>query len=206
MVTVDGSIEDLSRAIMNEARAEADEIQEKAQAAADAVRERAKSDAAGVRTQILEKAAQDSERIRSQASASAKLAARARELEQREQLLDGVFSEAANQLAAVVRRKDYAAIAGTLVREAVMNLRSPVAQVRADAATQKTLGAGGLDAIAKELNVQLSFGPPLESGTGVVAATEDNRLNFDNTFETRLERMKPSLRADVYRLLNGEQA
>jgi len=40
----------------------------------------------------------------------------------------------------------------------------------------------------------------------VIVQTPDGHLNFDNTLETRLARMQNPLRADVFRLLTGENA
>ena len=45
---------------------------------------------------------------------------------------------------------------------------------------------------------------PLEKGTGVVVETHDGHLQYDNTLETRLNRLQNLLRSPVYHLLMGE--
>ncbi len=58
--------------------------------------------------------------------------------------------------------------------------------------------------IANEFKIKITAGGPLERGTGVVVETADGHLNYDNTLETRLNRMQNSARSAVYHLLMGE--
>jgi len=44
----------------------------------------------------------------------------------------------------------------------------------------------------------------LEEGRGVVIDAADGRLHYDNTLETRLQRLQSTLRASVYKMLMGE--
>ncbi len=53
--------------------------------------------------------------------------------------------------------------------------------------------------------MELRLGEPLKKSTGVLIETSDQRLRYDNTLETRLNRMQNSLRTFVYHLLMGEK-
>ena len=130
-------IEMLARAIMVEAREEADHLQTEAKEKAAAILKRAQEEAESERNAILDRAKQDADRLRSQASATAQLKARSTQLEQREKLLDSVFTEVKKQLDAVKNRPDYNAIVAMLAREALTQLRVTEAEVRADESTQK---------------------------------------------------------------------
>lgn len=44
---------------------------------------------------------------------------------------------------------------------------------------------------------------PIETMGGVVMSTADGTVRFDNTFEARLERMRPALRKEVAAILTG---
>ncbi len=44
---------------------------------------------------------------------------------------------------------------------------------------------------------------PIDTIGGVVLSTPDGAVRFDNTFEARLERMKPTLRKEVASILTG---
>jgi vacuolar-type H+-ATPase subunit E/Vma4 len=206
MATLEGDVEALSRAILAEAEAETHEIEEKAQTQADAIRRRAEAEAENLRASILDRASQEAGRLKGQALATAQLKARSLELQRREQVLEKVFAEAAVSFSRTPSRQDYPEIISQLVRDGLGQLRIPKAVVRADKSTGNLLTSDFLGRISKDLGVELAVGEPLEVGTGVVLQSVDGRLTFDNTLETRLERLSPGLRASVYRILMGESA
>ena len=194
-------IELLARAIRAEVNDEAAHILNEAKEKAEAIRKRAQEQAESERKEILERAKQDAERLRSQTTATAQLKARSLQLEDREKLLDGVFTEVKKQLEAVTKRPDYGAIATMLAREALTQLQVDQAEIRADEATRKALN---LDGLSKELNGKFALSDPLEEGTGVVVSAASGKLSYDNTLETRLSRLQGTLRSAVYKVLMGE--
>jgi V/A-type H+-transporting ATPase subunit E len=198
-------IEKLARAILTEARDEADQMQAEAKEKADAIRKRAQEQAESERKMILERANQDAERLRGQATATAQLKGRSTQLENREKLLDGVFEEVKKQLDTVKNRPDYDAIAALLLREALTQLRVHKAEVKADESTQKALRKGALDEISKELKGEFSLAGTLDEGTGIMVDTVDGKIHYDNTLETRLSRLQNTLRSSVYKVLMGEK-
>ncbi len=204
MNSEDENIETLTRAILSEAHDEAEGAKAGARSKADVIRQRAQEQAKAEREAILERARQEAERFRSQAVATSQLKARALQLEHREKLLDRVFERVRQQLPAVQQRKDYDLIAVQLLREAVIQLNAGKAEVRADKSTQKVLSNNALEEISKELKAQLSMGKPLEQGIGVIVEASDGHLHYDNTLETRLNRLQSGLRSSVYRILMGE--
>jgi vacuolar-type H+-ATPase subunit E/Vma4 len=146
------------------------------------------------------------DRLRGQAVATAQLKARSLQLAHREQLLDRVFKAVKDKLPGIQKRPDYAPIAELLLREALVQLRVNQAEIRADQVTQSILQKGALNDISKELNGQFTIGEALENGIGVVVSAADGKLNYDNTLETRLDRLQSTLRASVYKGLMGEQS
>jgi vacuolar-type H+-ATPase subunit E/Vma4 len=204
MTTAEENVHMLSRAILGEAEDETKQLKAEAQSKADGIRQRAQVQADRERQVILERAAQEADRLRSQAIATAQLKARAAELQHREQLLEQVFDGVKQQLSSVIRRKDYDQIAVHFVRETVEQLRAGKAEIRADKVTQKVLTPQLLEKLSKELHTELLMGKTLEQGTGVVVQAADGHLNFDNTLETRLARLRGALRSDVYQVLMGE--
>ncbi|HCR70559.1 MAG TPA: hypothetical protein DIW23_03865 [Anaerolineae bacterium] len=196
-------IELLAQAIMLEARDEAEQLQIEAKEKANAILKRAQAEAESEAKVILDRAKQEADRLKSQASATAQLKARSAQLEAREKLLDSVFEEVKKQLDGVKKRADYADIVKMLTREALTQLNTKEAEIRADESTQKVLK---LDDIAKDLNGKFSSGAKLEEGTGVVVSASGGKLNYDNTLETRLSRLQSTLRSSVYKVLMGEKA
>ncbi|MDO8753036.1 MAG: V-type ATP synthase subunit E family protein [Anaerolineales bacterium] len=199
------NIENLSRAILLEAQADAEQIQADAKEKADAVRQQAQLRAESERKEILERAKQDAERIRSQVIATAQMKARTLQLEHREKLLDKVFNAAKEKLSGLQKRPDYDKVVAELLREAVTQLKVDQAEVRVDAVTQKVLKDQTLNELSKELKTQLSVGKALDDGMGIVIDADNGRLHFDNTLETRLNRLQSALRSAVYHVLMGEK-
>jgi len=193
----------LARAIMAEANDEAAHLLDEAKAKAEAIRKRAQEQAESERKEILERAKEDTERLRSQTSATAQLKSRSFQLEEREKLLDAVFSEVKKQLETVKKRPDYSAIATMLAREALTQLQVNQAEIHVDDATRKALN---LAELSKELNGQFALSDPLEEGTGVMVTAASGKLNYDNTLGTRLSRLQGTLRSAVYKVLMGESA
>ena len=197
-------IEMLSRAILTEVRDEAEQIKAEAKEKAEAIRRRAQEQAEQERKAILDRAREDAERLRGQAVATAQLKARSLQLTNREKLLDRVFETVREKLTEVQKRPDYDQIASQLLREALVQLRVNKAQVRADKTTQGFLEKKALAELSKELNGQFTSAGELEEGTGIIVDAADGKLNYDNTLETRLQRLEGTLRAAVYKMLIGE--
>lgn len=202
MKSVEQDIELLARAIMVEAREEAERLHAEAREKAEAIRRRAQQAAESERQAILARAKEEADRLRSQSSATSLLKARSMQLAQREKILNEVFEEARKQLGSVKNRSDYAAIAAMLAREALTQLKATEAEVQADETTKKVLK---LDELAKELHGKFTFGKDLEEGTGIVVSAAGGKLRYDNTLETRLSRLQGSLRSSVYKVLMGEK-
>lgn len=202
MKTEEQDIELLARAIMAEARDEAEHLRVEAREKAEEIRKRAQEQAAVERKAILDRAKEDADRLRSQSSATSLLKARSSQLEQREKILNEVFAEVRNRLNSVKKRSDYGEIASMLAREALTQLKATDAEVSADEATQKALK---LDDLSKELKGKFSSGKSLDEGTGVVVSAAGGKLNYDNTLETRLSRLQSSLRSSVYKVLMGDK-
>ena len=198
-------IDMLERAILTEARDEADQIKAEAKEKVDAIRKRAQEQAEAERKTILDRAWQDAERLRSQVIATAQLKARSLQLAHREQLLDRVFKAVKEKLPEIQKRPDYDQIAAMLLREALTQLRVNKAEIRADKITQNFLEKGTLDEISSELNGQFTFAGALEEGIGVIVDAADGKIHYDNTLETRLHRLQSILRASVYKVLIGEK-
>ncbi len=199
-------IEMLERAILGEVRDASDQIKAEAKEKVDAIRKRAEAQAEAERKAILDVATQDVERIRGQAVATAQMKARSAQLAHREQLLDRVFKTVKEKLSDVQKRPDYDQIAAMLLREALQELRVNKAEIRADKETQNFLEKKALGEISKELNGQFTMADPLEEGIGLVVDAADGKLHYDNTLETRLNRLQSTLRSSVYKMLLGEKA
>jgi vacuolar-type H+-ATPase subunit E/Vma4 len=204
MRSIEENIEALSRAILDEAHADADKILADAKIKADTFRQRAQDQIAAERKEILARAGEEADRIRGQSVATAQLKARTLQLEHREKLLEAVFSTARKDLQTIQGWSEYETIARRLLREAIQQLNSNDVLVHTDAGTAKILTEKVLAEVAKELSVKIEVSKPLAKGTGVLAETADGHLQYENTLEDRLQRLQNVLRSPVYHILIGE--
>jgi len=204
MKSSEENIKVLSRAVLSDAREDAEQTLNGAKTKAEEVRQAAREKAKAERSKVLEQANREAERVRSQAMAVAQLKARTLELAQREKLLDNVFSDARQKLTTMQQDSDYEQVAERLLREALGQLKANTARVRADKTTLEIFTTKMLEKISQELNVEIQIGETLEHGTGVIVETMDGHRQFDNTLETRLKRIQEALRTPVFHILMGE--
>jgi vacuolar-type H+-ATPase subunit E/Vma4 len=204
MESVKDNLQALSRAILKKAQMDAEQVLTDAQAKTEAIRKHAQEEAESERARILARAQQEVERIRSQQTATAQLQARAMKLEQREALLDQVFETVQQRLPTVQQWTDYDQIVMYLANEALTQVRADRCVLHADARAQEILDDATLAQLGKMVNTQVGRGDTLAQGIGVIAKTEDNYREYDNTLEARLRREQDELRFPVFRLLMGE--
>lgn len=198
-----GNIEALERAILNEAQADARRILADAEAETDRIQRQARERANAEAEAIQEGARKAVEALQQQTTATAQLEAQNLKLRRREALLSRAFDVARKQLPSIVEEPGYEDLARDLLHEGVVQLggHADTLIVRADPATQKVLTEDFLSEVEERLHVNLDLGRPLTRRTGLILETPEGHWQYDNTLETRLERMREDLRSPVYRVL-----
>jgi vacuolar-type H+-ATPase subunit E/Vma4 len=199
-----GDIRSLETVITNEAQQDAAKITAETESHIESIKRQAREQVEGQCSAILKQAREKAERLRSQAVSSAQLEAQTLKLDHRETLLAKVMSEARHGLAGVPEWPDYKEIVCQLIREGTEVLDADSLVIRADETARGMLDGQVLTDLGQELAVQLELGEPLERGTGVVIVTADGHRRYDNTLETRLNRMQAALRTPVYHILMGD--
>ncbi len=91
-----------------------------------------------------------------------------------------------------------------LLKAALLHLKGYPVKVQLDPVLKKVLTQEDLEKIAGELGVEITEVTELNQGTGVIVETIDGHLKYDNTLETRLNRLQNILRTPVYHILMGE--
>jgi V/A-type H+/Na+-transporting ATPase subunit E len=203
-MTPDGNFERLSRDILQQAQSEAGQVISDAKIKADQIKKQAEEEAESEKSRIIEQAKRDSERIRSQAIATTQLKARTLLLESREILLKEVFVEVLKKLPSVQQWNDYDKTIEKLALEAISQMNSKNVVIRADEATSKLLSDSILKVLKSKYDGTIELGEILENKNGVIVSTSNGHLNYDNTLETRLNKLENELRSPVYHLLMGE--
>ncbi len=190
---------------MTEAKRDRQRIISAALAQAQELHEQAEAESTAERDRIQETAEAKALRIRREAVGSAGLEARALKVRRRESLLQHVFDETLEHLSNPSDLEDYRTIVEGLVAEASEHLGGlDVVKVSGDKETLALLDQSFLNHLSELVGYQVEVGEPLLEGTGIILESPDGRLRYDNTFQTRLNRMRSALRTSVYRILMGE--
>jgi vacuolar-type H+-ATPase subunit E/Vma4 len=193
-------------------------ILEKAKsAAADIVRKEAESSKAlleevrlrgqKVQSEAMAQAKGRAKMVHKEYEASAHLEAKLLLLKKKEEMISGVMAKALEGLKVRTRRDDYRDVAAKLIGEAVVSLGIVDVHVTLGKSERDVLGSD-LSEIAKAISakigrkVQLTLlGEALNSLGGVRIADKGQHLIYDNSWDTRLERMKQDLGVEISDIL-----
>lgn len=203
--SIDERIEDLSRAIIEEAHADAEMLKSVAKLKVNVVLEAGQKQAEKIRTEILENAKLEAELLKEERLAEVAIKAKIEWLEKREELLETVFQTVRLRCNSLLESDEYPQALQGLIMDAVGQLQSNQVWLHLDSASRSLLDEKSLDVISESLGVEMHVGDDLTDGIGVIAKDALGHRIFDNTLETRLNRQMESLRSDVYKILMGEE-
>jgi len=203
--SIDERIEDLSRAIIEEAHADAEMLRSVAKLKENVVLEAGQKQAENIRAEILENAKLEAERLHEERLAEVAIKAKIDWLEKREELLNTVFQTVKLRCKNLLESDAYPQALQGLIIDATRQLQTKQVWLHLDSSSRKLLDEKALAEIGKNLNVEIHLGDDLKDGIGVIAQDEQGHRFFDNTLETRLNRQMESLRSEVYKILMGEE-
>ena len=165
-----------------------------------AVIQKSEAETAETVSKILETSTKQAEALRRQIVGAAELEARNSQLKVMEEAVEGVFSAAVSQISKLEGKRHETALKQLL--EEAIDVIGPNALVSTNSEDAKEVFS-----IAKGIKGERGRLTPgdkrLETIGGVVLTTPDKSIRFDNTFEARLERLRPTLRKDVAAVLSG---
>lgn len=151
-------------------------------------------------SKILETSVKQAESTRRQIIGAAELAARNAQLKSLEKGVNEVFDLATAEISSASGSSYEKSIEG-LIREGIVVLGHK-ANVQCSSKDKKVVASAIKKLEGGQTKLTLDE-TPVETTGGVVLTTSDGSIRFDNTFEARLERMKPTLRKDVAGILAG---
>ncbi len=158
----------------------------------------AKGETAEAVSKTLEIGAKQAESIRRQVIGTAELEVRNVQLRSLEVAMTDVF-DAATKKVSQSSGTSYEEALARLIKEGV-DILGPRAKVLCAAKDKRSVSAA-LEKLGGKKDGLSVESLSIETMGGVVLTSDDGSVRFDNTFEARLERMRPSLRKEVAALL-----
>ena len=153
---------------------------------------------------ISEQERRQAEALKRQIIGSAEMTSRNRTLEIIEDNLNSAFSQALKKLESTTSGADYERIMKSLVLEGMDEVGGNDFVISANTRDQQNLQQV-IDSVSREKGVKITRSDSRLSNTvgGVVISSADGFVTFDNTYEARLERLKPELRKQIAQLFTG---
>jgi len=152
-------------------------------------------------SKILESGIKQAEAVKRQVIGAAELDARNIQLKALEKAVNESFDAASNQISEL-KGTSYDKAMERLIQEG-LEVIGPKAKVQC-APKDRRVVASIVKKLSGKEKVSMDDNP-VETMGGVVLTTPDESVRFDNTFEARLERMRPDLRQEVAAILTGER-
>ncbi len=157
------------------------------------------------RTKIIESAKKQAENLKRQIIGSSRLAARNQELLLIENAVNDAFEEAKKKLASASNKDSYKAMMKGIIEESILSIGSDEVIIecnKVDAELVRKILADFQNKNPK-LKVRLSEQPTNIIG-GIRARSADGAMSYDNTIDSRIERLKPLIRKNIAQMLRGE--
>jgi len=157
------------------------------------------------RTRIIESARKQAENLKRQIVGSGRLAARNQELLIVENAVNNAFEEARKKLAASGNKESYRALISSMIEGSVSSVGSGEVIIECNKSDTDLVKKIVADLQKKNPNVQARVSDRhIDVLGGIRVKSEDGTITYDNTLDSRIERLKPLIRKNIAQMLRGE--
>jgi V/A-type H+/Na+-transporting ATPase subunit E len=196
------SIENTVRKVADEALEEMKKDLETGTGSASEVIARRMNESMSEVQRIAEQEERQADALRRQIIGAAEMSARNKSLEIVEENMNEAFSQSMTSLRAATSGADYQRVLKGMVGEAIDQIGGDSFSVQCTPKDRDAVNRV-IQQLSSEKNVNLNIdsdAPLSDSIGGVVVKSSDGFVTFDNTFEARIERLKPALRKQIAQL------
>jgi V/A-type H+-transporting ATPase subunit E len=156
------------------------------------------------RTRIIESAKKQAENLKRQIVGSSRLAARNQELLMIENAVNNAFEEARKKLAASGGKDSYRTLMASLVEESVPSVGSDEVVVECNRNDAELVSKILADLQKKNPRIKAKVSDQhIEAIGGIRVKSADGTMTYDNTIDSRIERLKPLIRKNISQMLRG---
>jgi V/A-type H+-transporting ATPase subunit E len=156
------------------------------------------------RTRIVESAKKQAENLKRQIVGSSRLTARNQELLLIENNVNEAFERAKAWLASSSKDEAYRSLLAKIIEESIPSVGSDDVTIECNKNDQDAVKKIVAD-LAKKSKYRIKVSDHAISAIGGVRVKSgDGTMSFDNTLDSRIERLKPLIRKNIARMLRGE--
>lgn len=157
------------------------------------------------RTRIVEAAKKQAENLKRQVVGSSRLAARNQELLMIENAVNSAFEQARKKLASSGDKDSYRTLMTSIIEDSVTSVGTGEVTVESNKADAELVKKIIADLSKKNSKVKINMSSqPIDVIGGIRVKSEDGSMTYDNTIDSRIERLKPLIRKNIAQMLRGE--
>jgi V/A-type H+-transporting ATPase subunit E len=199
--------EKITSKILDDAKKKADEIISEAQKEADSILEKAKMDAEKRKQNILKKGEKEAEMAKNRIIADAKLSAKRKSLEERENILKMAIEKLEEDMLKLPQKESYKDILLKLIINGVISVGGGELTLHLNKRDFELIDDSTIWAIEKEMEEVLKKVTILKKGEsvdivgGCIIKTADQLKVCDNSLESVFDRNSEAIRAKIAEML-----
>ena len=155
---------------------------------------------------IVQGARKQAENLKRQIVGSSKLASRNKQLVIVETAVNDAFEMAKKELESSVKQKSYSILINKMLKESISAIGSNDVIVECNK-TDTDLVKKSISGLSKD-NIKAKVALSEKSINvigGIRMRSSDGSMTYDNTLDSRIERLKPLIRKNIVQMLRGEQ-
>ena len=154
---------------------------------------------------ILEGARKQGDNLKRQIVGSSRLSARNRQLVLIESAVNDTFEKAKTILASSKRENSYRLLMRKILKDSVMMIDSDEVIVECNKNDIELVEQAISDSFKDNNKIKIKISDhPLNAIGGIRLTSADGSMTFDNTLDSRIERLKPLIRKNIAQMLRGE--
>jgi len=157
------------------------------------------------RTRIVESAKKQAENLKRQIVGSSRLATRNQELVMIENAVNSAFEQARKKLVASGDKQSYRALMAGLIEDSVSSVGSSEVIIECNENDAELIGNIIADQQKRNPRIKATLSSQqIDVIGGIRVKSADGTMTYDNTIDSRIEKLKPLIRKNIAQMLRGE--
>ena len=157
------------------------------------------------RTKIIVSAKKQAENLKRQIIGSSRLAARNQELVLIENAVNDAFEDARKKLASASNKDSYKTLMGSIIQESISSVGSNEVVIECNKNDAELVKSILSEQQGKNPKVKARLSDQyIDVLGGIRVRSADGTMTYDNTIDSRIERLKPLIRKNISQMLRGD--